>query len=724
MDDLFFNLKSKREAANISQSEMAEFLGVSQGMISRYESDPENVPGGTIRKWNQYCGDISNAKGIIIENPRHELCERQKLIVGYTGASTLPAPLFVADRIPATPSDFIKGMHAVSKKPRIGVAGKFDAGKSRLLNTLLGGNKLPTRYQPATSIICLIRHTNEKPSWHIEDVIIYKKGFDLDRLDDESYCHDYKLVSGSYDTLEQYGTHEGVNSKAISDAYAAVVFIDSPILLAADLIDIPGYGNKVSDNKRAEVGQKLIDALLYLSPVNGFMDAFDINYLRTVLGNLPSQNYTGDRSDALRNLFMVGTHAHMVSSSDRSNILSIGARRCGSHIASTLIERYTDSITENEMLSDFERRFFTFSADDYEIRESLIKDLTGFLTEVYSRFSLLQLQSYIELSKSNASSACAYWIANLIRVLDERERAQIEIKRIKDGENERQEKKELHIKRINSLIDRCASETQMHITSAFNTHISIGAIESVIRSRYDDKKEAQQLAASYVLDKLQSDINNGIKPKAVLLGEEVDSFLDGFTPSINKDLMANIGWDFNPKVAFMSALSGIGTVGALTAWASVAAAGSNLGGYILIGQVVGWLSSIGIGLGGAGSVMAWVSAIGGPITLAIGAGILIGLLTLGIFGDSWQTKLAKKIHSEIIKQEVKKQLADGIAIYWADTKSAFIEATEKTEESYQDNLRSLEKLAFNTNPEEIKRELAYAEELRSFFAGIPWRTIQ
>lgn len=723
MNDSYFNLKGQRENAGISQERMGELIGATQGMVSRYESDPDSAPGHILRKWNQICGDISNSKGVDIGDPRHELTERQTLIKGYIGSSSALAPNFAADRIPVTPNEFLKGLLIAGRKPRIACSGKFDSGKSRLINTLLGGDRLPTGYQPATSLICFIRHANDKPTWQVEDVVIYKKGFDLERIDDHEHCNAHRLVSGSFDTLKQFGTHNSDNT--IVGSVAAVIYIDSPILNAVDFIDLPGHGNNRSDEENAEVGQRLADALIYLSPPNGFMDIFDIEYFKAVLGNIPVLDFSGKPSDALRNVFVVNSLSHLAPAEKRPGILSGGAKRCGEHILSLLQDRYRDeSVDPKIILNDFNERFFAFSVEDIDLRELFIKDLTAFLTDAYSKFSMRQTQSYIQLSKERANKEFTIWIGNLTRALDEREKAQEEIRRIRDGEEDRQIKKNLHFNKINSFIDKCASESQLHIENVFNRHTSVDAIEAVIKHRYSDKKEAQSMAPSYVLSMLQNDINNGIKEKSAVLSEEIDDFLGGFSPSINKNELENLGWSFNPKVAFMSALSGIGTVGALATWASIAAAGSNLGGYILIGQIVGWLSSIGVSLGGAGTVMAWVSAIGGPLTLAIGAGILIGILTFGIFGDSWQTKLAKKIHSEILKKGVKKKFIDGIAKYWADTKSAFSQATLKTEDAYQEKLKSLEDLAFSTDPEIIKKELDYAEELRGFFARIPWRTIQ
>jgi len=67
-------------------------------------------------------------------------------------------------------------------------------------------------------------------------------------------------------------------------------------------------------------------------------------------------------------------------------------------------------------------------------------------------------------------------------------------------------------------------------------------------------------------------------------------------------------------------------------------------------------------------------------------------------------------------------MSEGVAKYWLDTKNAFEIAVSKTEEAYQSKLKSLYTLAFTTKKEAIEKELKFAEELRFFFAGMPWRT--
>ncbi len=308
--------------------------------------------------------------------------------------------------------------------------------------------------------------------------------------------------------------------------------------------------------------------------------------------------------------------------------------------------------------------------------------------------------------------------------LDERAKAQEEVKEIEKNEPNRIRKNAARQQKIVGLINQFSNESAQLVTETFREKTTVASIENMIKVRYgDDKKEAQKLAPSYQIDAIQKIINDGIRVKSNELGAEVEVFLESYGPSIDKNSLLSNSWNFNPRAAFMGALSGLGAIGALTAWAAIAAAGSNLGAYILIGQIVGWLSSIGISLGGSGAVMALVSAIGGPITLAVVAAIAVAIAVFNFAGDSWETKLAKKIRDGLTAQKAEMQVADGVAKFWQDTKSAFEEAVKSTEQAYQDKLKSLRTLAFSTERTSIEAELAFAKETRNFFGGMPWKPL-
>ena len=178
---------------------------------------------------------------------------------------------------------------------------------------------------------------------------------------------------------------------------------------------------------------------------------------------------------------------------------------------------------------------------------------------------------------------------------------------------------------------------------------------------------------------------------------------------------------FNAKGAFMGALASIGTVGGLSAWAAAAAAGSNLGGYILVSQVVGWLSSVGISVGGTGTAASIIAAIGGPVTIAVGIAALVGFGIFGAFGPSWQKRLAKKIAKTLEKQQLIETFCKSADNFWDTTLSGFKTATDETEKSYAESLHKLRRIVESTDSNHVQELIAELEELRDFFGSIPWR---
>jgi len=181
------------EVAGISQDEMAAHLGLSQSQVSRYAKNSEDVSVKFYRAWEAYCGKVVSGKALDVGDPLDEINRRRELIENYCKvAPSVPAD-FPIDQLENGRSllkteNLLEGIRRISRKPRLGLFGRFDMGKSRLANLLMGGDSLPSSYQPATSIACLVRHIDDKPDWQPELVWIFNAGFDLNRPDSEKHC--------------------------------------------------------------------------------------------------------------------------------------------------------------------------------------------------------------------------------------------------------------------------------------------------------------------------------------------------------------------------------------------------------------------------------------------------------------------------------------------------------------------------------------------------------
>jgi hypothetical protein len=77
------------------------------------------------------------------------------------------------------------------------LAGAFDAGKTRLANTLLGSSKLAAEYSPWTRVVTFVRQIHDRPAWQKEDAWMMDSEFDPLRWDDEGHCSKRRVLAGS-----------------------------------------------------------------------------------------------------------------------------------------------------------------------------------------------------------------------------------------------------------------------------------------------------------------------------------------------------------------------------------------------------------------------------------------------------------------------------------------------------------------------------------------------
>lgn len=721
------NLEGLRKAAGISQAEMAKCLGVSQSQVSRYEQDPEEAPMKVFKKWQEFCGHISSNRSLELGviDPMEEVNARLSLIDNYLDAHPAPPKGFSMDQLEKD-SDVVSVDHLretlqrVGRKPRVAIFGRFDMGKSRLANMLMGGDSLPAQYQPTTSITCLIRHTDDKPDWQPENVWIMDKGFDLDNSDDEEHCRTHRLIGGGYETLREHGTHAQDGSERVfEDAAAAVVYVRSEFLKGCDLIDLPGYQHHEGDDQRAEMAKRIADVVIYVSLAAGFMNEQDRGYLAQLTRQLPAFESPGNGLPPLRNLFVVATRAD-IAGDNPDQILDKACRNTFDGIGDTLQDR-GENLGVPLTCGDLRDRFFAYSADHHAYRERFENDLRELLARLAPQRVLESLDQVIQKAKASNTRSCDGLIETIQGSLDHRERAQQEISSVLTEEPERVAKKNQQKKAILNLIDTLEHESLTQADQIYSRHSDAQRIEEVIKKRYKDKKEAKELAPTYIVEQLQRAIDANIQAKAKRLGNEVEDFLNQYQAAIGADSALDGKWSFNAKGAFIGALAGMGTFGALATWASVVAAGSNLGGYILAAKIVSMLSSIGISVGGTGAVMAVISALGGPITIAIGIGVAVGVLFAMLTGDSWQRKLAKQIVKGLEKEGARKTIQEELTKFWDDTRQAFKYAASETEKDFLKKLEGLRRIAFDTNVDVLKIHLAFVKELRDFFAGIPWK---
>lgn len=716
-----FDLAKMRTDAKISQEEMAAHLGVSQSQVSRYEQDQNSAPFGVVMAWVQFCGQISTKQGLEFGTPYRDIATQIKLMSDY--AETAPAPLASSlFKDAPTVENFLRQVKNLGRKPRVAICGRFDQGKSRLANTLLGSDPLPTAFQPATAIISLVRHISERPSWVKEDVWIMRKGFDLNQADDEAHCNDFKIVAGSFDTLKKYGTHHDNQPADAEQCFAALVFVDSPFLLGCDLLDLPGYGHSENDHNKAELAHSLADVLIYTSAAQGFMDQQDLQFFNALLKQLPTIEAQDDSLPVLRNVFFVATMARQ-DLSDLEDIITKASSRGYKHLLEGLQAR-SELVGRQITLTDFRARFFTYLVDDPSRRKAFEEDLADLLSMVCPVQVRGRLDSWVVELKNSTKAYWDGWTARLVEALENRDRAQGSLEMLERAEPLRQRRIGGKTERILSTIAVNKTASTDFIKNELSKLVTPEYVEKRIRERYEDKKEAQQLAGSYLIDHVQNKLNAFLAERAQELVPEINEILADYqtagTAAGGVELGA-MSIPLNVKGAFLGALAASGTAGAMAAWAAATAASAEVGSAMLLPGVASYLAGFGATSGGIVSTSSLIAALSGPITIVIGMAVMFGLAAYALFGASWQSRLAKKVCEALKEQHFLDKLTEHSEKYWDDTRHGFQKGMTATEAAFQANLGNLRKLVNATSREEMTTMIAQMGATRDFFGGIPWR---
>ena len=153
----------------------------------------------------------------------------------------------------------------------IGFFGHFDVGKSTLVNTVINQNVLPARYTPATCLINLVAHVEDRPSSISGTVAVFRKDFNSYMLHDSDHVAQHLIEEGNISLLNRLGVHN-YDENTVNEAYVAMVFSTADILRHVWLLDTPGDLNSTddSDTKKAFGSVELADGIVFVFQSCGF----------------------------------------------------------------------------------------------------------------------------------------------------------------------------------------------------------------------------------------------------------------------------------------------------------------------------------------------------------------------------------------------------------------------------------------------------------------------
>ncbi len=732
-----FDLKRFRsEKLEISQSRLAEIIGVRQDTLSRYEENPENIPLNLLMT-------ISQKFGISLDQIfEYEKSVPQALDVKNNWSSVKFIHSSLTDYIKENKNSISRPenlekvnmlcqiIDKLTVKPKLVFLGRSDSGKSTMINALIGEDRMPTNWTPTTSVVVYIKHLDDRPDYMEEDLWVFKNdergcGWDDSRLNDESYTKSLRIASGDASMLATYGTSQGEQFRNRKEEISsAVLFVDCPILKNCDILDVPGFaGGKPGDNKAAEGAAVKADALIYLSQSNSFMGTEDFIYLKGAIENLPVvEKKDANEFSKLSNLFVIATQAHIIGNEEKiAEILDDGSTRFYNTLTENFWQSKESASGYKYEQKDLAERFFSYSTDAEFLREKFeeqIKITVESLPVIVKQKAVEKIKNYSceildELEEKIKTDEALLSDKETVKALYDKicsEEARIKFE-LKEKRND-----------VIAFINKRNKVNKEDFAARFRKIVNETTIVEMIKEQEisNTKKSKSQFMAF-----LSSRLDEECKESIVSESEKMNKVIDEYTDSCQNILSAadfpkfegkSFDKFFNVKRAFVSGLSGAATLGALAFWASTL---GNLGGYIIVAKAVSVLAALGIHIGGTATVISVVSSLGGPLAWGIGAAVIVACTLFAVFGGGWKKQFAKGICKEFEKSKVIDEFNSFIDNYWKDTQKAFILGADQVERDYESHKNALGYELVNYNKENIEARVADTKSTKEIILNIP-----
>lgn len=704
-----------------TQEEFAQLLDVSVTEVEEWETNPNVIPFTVVTRITAKTGltfeevtsyERPKVKPLVVDNSWSKAAFTKQNLTAYISDAIESSNILEGHK-----EEYINGLKEIVvntiRKPRIAFVGRSDTGKSTLINTLLGVEKMPTSWTPTTSIAVYLKHISERPEFIKDDIWIFSSQvgnetqWDVNKLSDEEYCTTWKIASGEIGLLHSYGIRQGENYD--KRAGAAVIFIDSPALINCDIIDLPGFGTETEsdDNITTAVAGKA-DIIIYLSQANGFMRIEDITYLKRNIKNLPVWEKQGESSLApLANLFVVASQAHTVNCGNRSELNTILDKGC-TNLLKTLDDNYWDkreSVSGYRYTNDVVRsRFFAFSTDIPDLCAPFMQQLKQVLEDlpiIVNKNAKEQVRHYIEgrmpnllaeLQKYEGIISESEKYAALLTEIDKNE-----LSRIRDSDEKRKD--------VLSLIEELRIASKRDFVAYIATIVDIDTlVEDIKASKIKNKKEDLEQYVSKLQSKIEHKCEYILDENSKIISEKAAEYVKSFSDNITCSAQTlNIDIDFDAAWVFGAALSAFGLVGGL--------------GIFLASTISGavFFSGLGIGLGTSLLWGAMTASIFGPIGMLCGLILAIGM---AIFGGSWEKSVAKKIVERFEENKIVDKYCEGIDQYWDQTKAAFERGAEDLEKNWRDYVDNLRKMVNSSDIEALQQNITSIKNTENFFKNI------
>lgn len=672
------NLKLVRERLGKTIDQVSDRVGVSHSTIVQWEADPDSLP---YNKLTSYAKALGLTASNLIKEATSKYAEWSKVKVNADLQAERLKIKAKIDEIQEyiekngnvsindeTKNYFVeiqtrlKTLLITIRKPRIVLAGESDSGKSTMLNSMLGTNRISTHWQPATSQIIRVVHSDDKPAWVNGNTVVIKNNpsdlIESWELLDKQVYDQYIVEEGDEQLLSKYGDREGdLIPNNDGTQYTIFTYLDAPILNSVELWDTPGISAGLdaeasNEENLSNYAQSKADTLIYLSIANQFLHSADISYLNNIFSTLENQNK--DKGLAQwSNLYIVGSQAgNITNSEDIPNILNTGYER--------LIRVLPVDVNKKNALNGFKDRFFSFANDNYDLSYRLInqfaKDNAEYQQLMYTKATTqwMSLQAEVDTEYNNVSDQIDKKKHDQADFVEQAKQAYTKLKDIKLANARAEEEAILEAENQRKLATNQFIKSYKRILNVDNL------INDINDNNFKNKKSDKIDFQTHVKGQLDAAMKEVLQKSGEAYADKYKTIAEKIQISSKID-----NTYFNFKNIGISLISGGVSYGALAFLATQIP--SNLGLYLGIGSIGGTLTSMGL-IASPIVLTTAVAATGGPIVWGIGLAIFASSLVMAIFGKStWKKKLAQKINKDFEKIDALNKYEQAINGFWKDT---------------------------------------------------------
>lgn len=411
MEKNIFDLKEFREQVlHLTQSELADLLGIRQDTVSRMEKTPDQIELKILIK-------LAKLSGLSLdEMVDYKLSLPEPLTPGYNWRevehycnpllqqlNTIEDSDQIDNSYPKVIlSDFKKLIRQKVQKPMIGIFGMAHSGKSTLINALVGEKILPVGMSSAVKVMIWVKHIENRPNYMKDEVYLLQLDRELSIgaiLENVKDFEQHTVASGGMELLQSYADNNRKQGRAMP-VDLVLVFAESDILYSCDLIKFPTLQDTSDWEEITKGFSGTLDGIIYLHTMTFFPGEDDLIRLRAALEYMSP---CFERLDTKQfPFFFLGTKAHLIGSvSSAQKALEL----VGNHYYDEISPDYWKELEAKKNIycskQEFLAQTFLYATDSIELRKDFEKNFLSMIEKIpviRRQQAASQFQEFVEVA--------------------------------------------------------------------------------------------------------------------------------------------------------------------------------------------------------------------------------------------------------------------------------------------------------------------------------------